>query len=259
MEDSDFVQMIYDFEKDHIDIVKSWKEEIGKGKDQGHIVKVLEETSEKMRSNLFYLFKFLWIIIRYSDKTHGLIREYLNSRINHSPDTRYNASLSLRNVFESLAEKGIIHSDNIDDIRIENVLKNTGDTKEINSLILDSIKPKLKNPGSKAIEERSFADLLSGDCKTELFNWLKKEFSGTKGKSIAIMIISLWATKRLKKMPQTVLLKAIKKDFGNIGTYQSVNDYLTPYETRNQREGKHIITEEDLQPFIDRIKTFSCK
>ena len=72
-----------------------------------------------------------------------------------------------------------------------------------------------------------------------------------KGKDIAIMILAL---EKLNWIASALYL-AIKNDFGNIGSYQSVNDYYSPYKTGTPKQEKRMLTDDDIKPFISKIKS----
>jgi len=76
---------------------------------------------------------------------------------------------------------------------------------------------------------KSTIDFLIGSdsLKSVLLEFLIKNYSGKKGKSIAIMILALEENKLIAYTGKSELYSAIRVDFGNIGSDAGINKFLT--------------------------------
>jgi hypothetical protein len=103
-------------------------------------------------------------------------------------------------------------------------------------------KPKLqisrsgKGKGNKL--PKSFIDYLDTDNNNNSLEYLKSHFAGQKGQAIAYMIHSLNQIHALNDYDLMNLHKAIAADFGNIGTYQSIEKQGIPDQTSKPKQYK---------------------
>lgn len=148
MEDSGFLKMIFDFEKDHEDIISGWREEIGTIEVDENLIKTLLITRENIKNepeNYLPLIKFIWIIIHYSKKDHILLKSYLNKIIDNPSEKPINAIKSLETLYDHLVNEHRINSNNIRDLEIDNILTNdSGKAFKINKMLIKEAKAKIK-------------------------------------------------------------------------------------------------------------------
>jgi hypothetical protein len=81
-------------------------------------------------------------------------------------------------------------------------------------------------------------DYLDTDDNEQSLGYLHDQFSGHKGQTIAYMIFALKSIHALKSHDLMNLYKAIRTEFGNIGTYESVRDVQQPNQTRPKQYKK---------------------
>ncbi len=88
------------------------------------------------------------------------------------------------------------------------------------------IRGKLKtNLNSYQPAAKPFISYLNGDAE-KLHAFLKAEYAGKKGKMIAVMIHALKQLGLIAYYTRTELFDAIRVDFGDIGSNESINKYL---------------------------------
>jgi hypothetical protein len=77
------------------------------------------------------------------------------------------------------------------------------------------------------LKQKNLSDFLIGvNIKKPLLDFLLADFSGKKGKDIAIMILALETNSLIVYTKRTELFNAIRVDFGNIGSAAGINKYM---------------------------------
>jgi len=103
-------------------------------------------------------------------------------------------------------------------------------------------------PAAKKTKERSkkdntpklsFIDYLSTNDNNKSLEYLKGQFSGQKGQTIAYMVFALDKTIHvLKPYDLAALYQAIKREFGDIGAYESIRKTQIPDKGINPKQYK---------------------
>jgi len=95
---------------------------------------------------------------------------------------------------------------------------------------------------NKSHYNQTFKKYLNGtdQFKTSLMKFLIENYSGLKGKDIAIMISALEKNKLIASFQNKQLYNSLRFDFGDIGTNSGINKYLTT-TMRNDNEQKRNV------------------
>ncbi|HEY3373384.1 MAG TPA: hypothetical protein VGK10_21245 [Prolixibacteraceae bacterium] len=104
-------------------------------------------------------------------------------------------------------------------------------------------------------QPRTTIDLLKGNEaeKRYLLDYLIKNFSNKRGKSIAIMILALDKAEKIKYLNRKELYLALRSDFGNIGTDSGINKYIMVEKLMDEEYKKTIsIYAEEIKNLIDK-------
>lgn len=85
----------------------------------------------------------------------------------------------------------------------------------------------LNTISTNELKQKNLSDFLIGEnIKKPLLDFLLADFSGKKGKDIAIMILALETNSLIVYTKRTELFNAIRVDFGNIGSAAGINKYM---------------------------------
>ncbi len=86
-----------------------------------------------------------------------------------------------------------------------------------------------------------FVDYLHTVDNQKSLEFLKGQFSGKKGQTIAYMIIALKKIRALEIINKKALCEAISADLGGIGTYESIRKIKEPDQQKNQKQYKRYL------------------
>jgi len=93
--------------------------------------------------------------------------------------------------------------------------------------------------------------------KQKLLEYLKITYSSAIGKNIAIMILALKEAGMIKYNKRKELYSALREDFGEIGSDQSINAYIIEKNSGNTKKDKDYRT--TISEHAERIKNYNNK
>jgi hypothetical protein len=115
--------------------------------------------------------------------------------------------------------------------------------EELNTSLVEKTNSPTKISGESLKITKHTVDFLIGSdsLKSVLLEFLIKNYSGKKGKNIAIMILALEENKLIAYSENAELFAALRVDFGDIGTNSGINKYLTQVMCMDKEYQKKIL------------------
>ncbi|MGD9929564.1 MAG: hypothetical protein AB7U05_06065 [Mangrovibacterium sp.] len=133
-------------------------------------------------------------------------------------------------------------------MRVNSVVQSDVDLLDIKGIVDNDVR--LKDRSGKKVSTINF---LTGSQKEReaLLSFIVENYSGKKGKSIAIMIQALEKNMQIAYHKRTELYAALKNDFGDIGADSGINKFMTT----TMREDKEI--QKNVELHAEKIKQHS--